>query len=131
MPQIKYAGPRIAATTLDDRSWNAFQVSGIIDGEIVSCILDVNSTLYLPGDFPVEVLLGDEVRAHFTYRNIGDISAQFYYYTEILDPDGMQRAYAEGNNPCNPGVQKASFRTGYIVIDKGGTWVVHGLLWVL
>lgn len=130
--QIQYLGHIAQDPQLDEKTWNAFTVEApIIDGEIINCVLDVGGTLYLQEDFPVEVALGSEVRTHFTYRNTGDTVAQFYYSIEILDPDGIQRADAEGNNPCDPGWQKASMRTDYIVIDKGGIWVVHGLLWVL
>lgn len=132
MAKIGYGVKVGTLTQLDEKSWDAFNVQApVVDGQIVNCILDVGGTLYLQGDFPVEVALGSQVRVHFTYQNTGDVTTQFYYSIEILDPDELQRAYAEGNNPCDPGWQKASARTNYITIDKGGIWVVHGILWVL
>lgn len=132
MAKLGYGVKVAALTQMDERSWDALNVQApVIDGEIINCVLDVGGILYFQDDFPVEVALGSEVRAHFTYVNTGDTSAQFYYSIELLDPDGEQRAFAEGNNPCDPGWQKASMRTDYITIDKGGIWVVHGILWVL
>ena len=123
---------KVAALTLDEKKWNAFSVQApVVDGKIINCCLDVDGTLYWQGDFPVEVAIGAGVRVHFTYMNTGDVAAQFYYSIELLDPDGEQRAFAKGNNPCDPGWGKASMRTDYITIDKGGIWVVHGILWVL
>lgn len=130
MAKLGY-GVKVAAF-MDERSWNAFNVQAPgVDGKIINCALNVAGTVHWEQDFPVEVALGSQVRAHFTYVNTGDVTTQFYYSIEIIDPDGIQRADAEGNNPCDPGWQKASARTDYITIDKGGIWVVHGILWVL
>jgi len=129
MAKLGY-GVKVAA--LDEKSWNAFNVQApAVDGKIINCALNVDGTVHWEQDFPVEVALGSQVRVHFTYVNTGDVTAQFYYSIEILDPDEIQRAYAKGNNPCDPGWQKASARTDYITIDKGGIWVVRGILWVL
>ncbi len=130
MAKLDYGVKVAALTQLDEKSWDAFNVEAP-DGKIINCCLNVDGTLYWQGDFPVEVAMGSEVRAHFTYVNTGDVATLFYYSIEILDPDGMQRAFADGGNPCDPGWQKASMRTNYITIDKGGIWVVHGRLWVL
>jgi len=117
---------------VDSDSWNAAEAGGgTLDGRIVNCCLDHNGVLYWADDFPVDVAIGDQIRAHFTFTNTGDITGQFYYMTEIIDPNGIIRISAEGNNPCDPDWQKASTRTSYVTIDKRGTWIVHGILEIM
>jgi hypothetical protein len=131
--------PKIQVLSQTDvRSWNAINVAqAVISAQIIGAYIhDVTTdTGYVESDesnrhpFPVDIPYGHVIYSNISTRNTGDVTLNMRVTIELYDPDGILRASKIGSiYTVNPGIALTSPQIPNTMLDKVGTWVLHGIL---
>jgi hypothetical protein len=130
----------VASLITKEQTWQAISVSqGVADMSFGHAQLVDETTderwVCREGSppWPIDVPYGHKVGASFLCSNTGDVTVKVFVYIELIDPDGIARAYAtnpHGSIPqtVNPGVGYYSEYIGGVPLDKVGLWLIYGRL---
>lgn len=121
----------IAATVLDERTWNAIQAgAGAPEAHLVAPQVkdETDGVVYNEGDFPAPVPQGHSVELSVGAHNDGASTIAVSVTIIVTDPDGIIRDDVARIFPELPAGSTLRARSHSITINKQGTWVFYALL---
>ena len=91
--------------------------------EIVEPYMFVRGTPYSETDFPVDVIIGEEVIGAAQVRNTGTTVVSVTFTVSLRDPSGQTRQSKSATFNLSPGQQYGLYSgDSMMVVDKAGTW---------
>ena len=120
-------GTAIIAGILDEESWDAVRALAAGIAHLDDPNLYVDGVSYYETAFPIEVALGVEVHTIVWCHNDSDFDQYLKVWLEFIDPDGD----SQGRKSTTRTFLANSAHTCYsydVIIDKPGTWEIHGTI---
>jgi len=115
------------ATILDEKTWDAIGIGGVIPGGRIvkeECLLTDLGKQYHVSEFPVEIPLGHEVYGTGVGENTASYNQEMQLSVDIIDPEGISRGYNSWSDLILPS-HYIYLVTGNVEIDKKGIWKFH------